>query len=68
MFCAVPGCPREDVRKGLDLLLSDVEFCRTHQCRPSQFAEHASTAADFFYQVEAFEEAEKTLDAAIQVC
>jgi hypothetical protein len=52
----------------VDELLADVEFCRTHQCRPARFAEHACTAADFFYQVNAFEEAEQTLGAAIQVC
>lgn len=68
ILCAGPGCPAEDVRKGVDELLADVEFCRTHQCRPARFAEHACTAADFFYQVNAFEEAEQTLGAAIQVC
>ena len=52
---------------GVKELLDDVEFCRTHQCRPAKVAEHASTAADFFYQTNRFDEAEKTLAVAIQV-
>jgi hypothetical protein len=55
------------MKAGVAELLADIEFCRTHQCRPSKFAEHASTAADFFYKTQSFDEAEKTLDAAIQV-
>jgi hypothetical protein len=59
---------REDLRaQGLAELIADVEFCRTHQCRPAKFAEHASTASDFFYQVREFAAAEEILDGAIQV-
>ena len=53
--------------KGVKQLQSDVLYCATHNCRPAKYAEHASTAADFFFQVSAFEEAEHMLDGAIQV-
>jgi hypothetical protein len=56
----------EAMAGGVCELLADVAFCRAHAVRPAKFAEHASTAADFFFQVQRFEEAEATLIEAIQ--
>lgn len=55
------------VQRGVKDMLENVKFCQEHEIRPARFAEHASTASDFFFQVNAFREAEETLDGAIQV-
>lgn len=59
--------PAELQDKGLKELKQDVAFCMSHQCRPLKVAEHASTAADFFFQLQSFDAAEEMLDVGVQV-
>lgn len=59
--------PAELREKGLKELKADVDFCTSSQCRPLKVAEHASTAADFFFQLQSFDAAEEMLDIGVQV-
>lgn len=59
--------PAELREKGLKELQADVNFCISSQCRPLKVAEHASTAADFFFQLQSFDAAEEMLDIGVQV-
>eukprot|EP00892_Ulva_mutabilis_P011017 jgi/Ulvmu1/8288/UM041_0100.1 len=52
--------------KGLKELKHDVHSCMSGQCRPLKVAEHASTAADFFFQLQLFDAAEEMLDIGVQ--
>ena len=59
--------PSELREKGLKELKADVNFCISSLCRPLKVAEHASTAADFFFQLQSFDAAEEMLDIGVQV-
>ena len=67
-WLATPAVTGPMLAAGITDLMDDLKFCREKTVRPAKFAEHVSTAADFFYQVSAFEQAEEVLPSAIQAC